>query len=91
MPKPMPKPTRPAPSVRHGGRPRPPPIILAPRTSSLQQPGVYAEPQVWEPGVADAARNQAVECLEKLGMCLSLPRPAANTYASVRIPVVADR
>jgi hypothetical protein len=57
----------------------------------MLQPGVFAEPLVWEPGVAETARNQALECVEKLGMTLSLPRPPANSYTTVRIPVVADR
>lgn len=82
-------PTRPAPVVKRGHYRPPGPVVLAPRTPTLLQPGVHAEPMVWEPGVADSARNQALECLEKLGLSLSLPRPPANTYAVVRIPVVA--
>jgi hypothetical protein len=63
--------------------PRPQPAPLA--------PGVRADLVVWEPGVADSARNQAIECAEKLGMSLTLPRPPANSSYILRIPVVADR
>lgn len=81
---------KPKPKLPYRGHYRPPgPVMIAPRTTTLQHPGVFAEPQVFEPGVNDTARNQALECLEKLGMSLSLPRPPANTYSTVRIPVVA--
>ncbi|MBZ0233655.1 MAG: hypothetical protein K8M05_15115, partial [Deltaproteobacteria bacterium] len=82
-------PAKPPTSIRRGHYRPPGPVILSPRVSTLDQPGVFAVPHVWEPGVADTARNQALECLEKAGMALSLPRPPANTYSTVRIPVVA--
>lgn len=82
--------------IRRGAPPRPPPSrippqILARRPPEAQSPGVRATATIFEPGVDDAARNAAIDCVEKVGMALSLPRPPANTYATVRIPVVAER
>ncbi|HUQ01891.1 MAG TPA: hypothetical protein VM261_05310 [Kofleriaceae bacterium] len=89
--KPLPPP-RPVLLPKRGGAHyrAPGPVIVPQRSTTLLQPGVFAEPIVFEPGVADSARHQALECLEKLGLTLSLPRPPANTYSNVRIPVVAD-
>jgi tetratricopeptide (TPR) repeat protein len=90
--KPLPPP-KPVLIPRRGGAGHyraPGPVIVPQRSTTLLQPGVFAEPIVYEPGVADTARHQALECLEKLGLTLSLPRPPANTYSNVRIPVVAD-
>jgi hypothetical protein len=56
-----------------------------------QTPGVRASPVIFEPGRHDGPRDVALDCVEKLGMSLTLPRPPAGTYSTVRIPVVADR
>lgn len=85
-------PPPPVPRAKGPGRYRTPMPYVPPRRQPPPlTPGVRADLVVWEPGVADSARNQAIECAEKLGMSLTLPRAAANTYYTLRIPVVADR
>jgi hypothetical protein len=60
------------------------------RARAPETPGVRASPLISELETRDAARD-AAECLEKVGLGLSLPRPAPGTYSTVRIPVVAAR
>lgn len=67
------------------------PVLVMRRPPEAQSPGVRAVPEIFEPGEHDAARNAAVDCVEKVGLGLSLPRPAPGTYSTVRIPVVAER
>ncbi len=100
-----PPPSRPLPSrpptLSRTGRPPPPPSVLSVRRPTspyelgrrpeVQTPGVRAMPVIFESGRHDAARDLAVDCVEKLGLSLTLPRPAAGTYSTIRIPVVADR
>lgn len=78
------------PFTRFGGRP--PPASTQPRRPpDAETPGVRAVPVIFEPGKLDGPRDLAVDCVEKVGLGLTLPRPAADTYSTVRIPVVADR
>lgn len=84
----------PPPPPRRGLAPvrsRSPVVTLGRRPPEAQTPGVRAMPVIFEPGSHDAARDLAVDCVEKLGLGLTLPRPPADSYATVRIPVVAAR
>ncbi len=88
----------PPPAPRLGGRrpvpPMPryrPPTTLGRLPPDGQSAGVRAVAVIFDPGVLDAARDLAVDCVEKVGLGLSLPRPGPGTYSTVRIPVVADR
>lgn len=79
---------------RAGARllPLPPPRPYARSRPEDQTPGVSATALVAEPATTSAEDfRAAAECVEKVGQSLTLPRPAAGTYATVRIPVVADR
>jgi tetratricopeptide (TPR) repeat protein len=67
-----------------------PPARVVTRARAPEAPGVRASALIFELETRDAARD-AAECLEKVGLGLSLPRPATGAYSTVRIPVVAER
>ncbi len=94
------RPAPPAPPPRRA--PPPPPITRRPpavvrlgigrRPPEAQSPGIHAH-VVIAPHLATRAGllDQAVDCVEKAGQIIVLPRPPAETYSTVRVPVIADR
>jgi tetratricopeptide (TPR) repeat protein len=87
------------------GRPRPGPgRVTGPgtvRPGTVVVPLGRRPPDAQTPGVSATALEggdkldprylAAIDCVEKVGLSLTLPRPAPGTYSTVRIPVVAIR
>ncbi len=81
--------------------PRRPPARGAPRRAAevrverqppdAESPGVHAHLVIAaESAAPDAVLDRALDCVEKVGQGVVLPRPPTDTYSTVRVPVVAN-
>jgi len=84
-------PSRRAPAPPRGAPAPGRPAAIGRRPPDAQSPGVHAH-VVISSDLGDRAGllERAIACVEQVGQGIALPRPPADTYATLRVPVIGD-